>query len=130
MKNIAITENHLYNKAYTKGKRFSGRYISVYILKDYTARKIMLANPEKKYLNRLGLSVSKKIGGAVVRSRVKRILRAAFSEVRGELKTGWLIVISARGAATEVKSTDIAREMRYAFVKLGMMIPPDGEKSK
>ena len=64
MKNVAVTENHLYNKTYAKGKRFFGKYVRVYVLKDLKAKKIMLANPLKEYVNRLGISVSKKNGGA------------------------------------------------------------------
>ena len=81
MKNIAITENHLYQKAFKNGKRFSGRYVSVFVLKDRAAYRLKSANPSKEYVNRLGLSVSKKVGSAVERNRTKRIIRAAYSEV-------------------------------------------------
>lgn len=128
MKDIAIREHHLYNKAYKKGKSYLGRTVVVYVLRDYGAEKIMRANPEKKYVNRLGLSVSKKLGGAVVRNRVKRILRAGYSTVKGELKTGYLIVLSARGNAVKKKSGDVARELRYAFRQLDMMADRTEEK--
>ena len=120
MKDIAIKENHLYNKAYKRGKSFVGRLVAVYVLRDLAAERLAKANPQKKRLNRLGLSVSKKLGGAVVRNRAKRILRAGYAEIKEELKTGYLIVISARGAATKKKSSDIARELRYAFSQLQM----------
>ena len=125
MKNLGISEHHLYNKAYTRGKKFVGKLIAVYILRDFCAKKIMLANPEKKYLNRVGISVSKKIGGAVIRSRTKRILRAAYASIEreGNLRTGNLVVIAPRAAAKDKKSTDIENELRYAFQKLEMFIP-------
>ena len=123
MKNVAVKENHLYNKAYAKGKRFFGRYVRIYVLKDLKAKKIMLANPEKKYINRLGLSVSKKNGSAVVRNRIKRIIREGYRAIEREdiLYTGYLIVIAARNEAADVKSTDIERELRYGFGKLDML---------
>ena len=121
MKNIAIKENHLYNKAYRSGKRFVGKYCAVYVLRDLAAGKLRRAHPEKKFVNRLGLSVSKKIGGAVQRNRAKRILRAAYNACLPELKTGFLIVISAREAIRGKKSTDLARELTYAFSKLDML---------
>ena len=120
MKNIAIKENHLYTKTYKKGKSYVGRCVAVYVLKDYAAKRLANENPEKKQVNRLGLSVSKKIGGAVVRNRVKRIIRAAYDTRKEKLKTGFLIVISARGAAVNKKSTDIERELDVAFNSLEM----------
>lgn len=122
MKDIAIKENHLYQKAYRNGERANQKHISVYILRDWGAKKQMLQNPEKKYINRIGLSVSKKIGGAVQRNRAKRVIRAGLNEARayGEIKTGYLIVIAARFGAPEVSSNEIARELISAFEKLKM----------
>ena len=65
MKETAIKENHLYLKAFRQGGRFVGKTVAVYVLKDYAAKRLMLANPEKKYLNRLGLSVTKKVGAGM-----------------------------------------------------------------
>ena len=123
MKNIAVTENHLYNKAYTKGQRFFGRLVRVYVLRDLKAKKVMLANPEKKYINRLGISVSKKNGGAVTRNRIKRIIREGYRAIEREdcLKTGFLVIIAAKNEAAEVKSGDVEKELRYAFRKLDMI---------
>ena len=121
MKNIAITENHLYNKAYRNGSRFIGRTCAVYVLRDLAAKRLQKQNPQKKLVNRLGLSVSKKIGGAVVRNRAKRIIRAAYDCYRDELKTGNLIVISARGAIVGKSSRDVERELGDAFAKLGLL---------
>ena len=122
MKDIAIKENHLYQKAYRNGEKAHTKHLSVYILRDWGAKRQMLQNPEKKYINRIGLSVSKKIGGAVVRNRVKRIIRAGLAEARtiAPIKTGYLIVIAAKVGAHEVDSKVIANEIIYAFKKLNM----------
>lgn len=121
MKNVAITENHLYGKAYKNGKRFVGKLCAVYVLRDLAAARLRKEHPQKQYVNRLGLSVSKKIGGAVARNRAKRILRAAYDSLRPSLKTGSLIVISARGAINGKKSTDVERELTVAFERLGLL---------
>ncbi len=120
MKNVAIKENHLYNKAYRRGKKSIGRYTAVYVLRDLKAHRVMLENPEKKYLNRLGIAVSKKIGNAVTRNRAKRIIRAAYRSFEEELSVGFLVVISARSDIVGVKSTDVERELREAFSRLDM----------
>ena len=123
MKDIAIKEHHLYNKVFTRGERFVGRYISVHILTDYAAKKRMLAHPKKIYTNRIGISVTKKIGGAVERNRAKRIIRAGLRMLRSDytFKTGKLIVISARPTIDQKSSNDVRAELEYAFKKLGML---------
>lgn len=132
MKHLSLTENHLFGKAYSGGQRSAGKYTAVYVLRDKAAKRLMVANPQKEYLNRVGLSVSKRVGGAVVRSRVRRVLREGFRAVENEnkLKTGFIIVIAARGAAADAKSTDIARELRYALRRLGLIEKNEGEPSK
>ena len=118
MKEIAIKENHLYNKTYTRGKRFVGKLIAVYVLKDLAAKRLKKANPTGEYINRVGITVSKKIGGAVCRNRSKRIIREAYRVYKSRLKTGNLIVISARAAIVGKKTFDIERELGRAFESL------------
>lgn len=122
MKFTAITQNHLYSKAYSKGKRAVTSALAVYVLPDYFAKRLAKAHPQKRTVNRIGLTVSTKLGGAVVRSRVRRILRAGLSALEKEkpLKRGFLIVIAARSAAVSLKSTDIRKHLDIAFEKLGM----------
>ena len=120
MKFPAIKEHHLYNKAYRSGKHFFGRYVCVYVLRDLHANKLKKEHPRKIVVNRLGLSVSKKVGGAVERNRAKRIIRAAYACHKEALKVGYLIVISAKPEIDGMKSREIASEMKYAFKKLEM----------
>lgn len=123
MKDIAIKEHHLYNKVFTRGERYVGRYISVHILTDYTAKKRMLAHPKRIYTNRIGLSLTKKIGGAVERNRAKRIIRAGLRMLNAEhsIKAGKLIIIAARQAIVGKSSLDVKAELENAFGKLGML---------
>lgn len=130
MKFPAIKEHHLYNKAYRSGKHFFGRYVCVYVLKDLHANRLKKAHPQKIVVNRLGLSVSKKVGGAVKRSRAKRIIRAAYACYKEDLKKGFLIVISAKPEIDGRKSPEIAKELRYAFKKLEMLTPRPEERAE
>lgn len=122
MKYRAIGENHLYQKTYARGMKAVTKTVVVYCLRDYAAAKLQKAHPQHKRVNRIGLTVTKKIGGAVTRSRVKRILREGFRRLDREtpLKTGFLIVLVARDAAVNVKSQDIYADLKYAIRKLGM----------
>lgn len=130
MKNTAIKENHLYKKVYARGNKAYGRYTVIYVLKDLKAFKLKKENPRKEYVNRIGLAVTKKIGGAVVRNRVKRIIRASLHETERNhsLKKGYLIVISAREAAAAARSTDIYPEMVRQLKKLKLMTDNESDK--
>ena len=132
MKHSAIKEHHLYNKVFRRGDRFVGKLITVHILTDYAAKKRMLAHPEHRFTNRIGLSVTKKVGGAVQRNRAKRVIRAGLRMVEAAtpLRQGKLIVISARTDIVGAKSTDVARELSVAFKKLDMRadLPHGGKK--
>lgn len=121
MKYTTIKEHHLYNKTFQRGKRYSGRYVSVFVLRDLAAKRLKKENPEKQFYNRFGVAVTKRVGGAVQRNRVKRILRAAYRAIEPELKTGFLVVLSPRDGILNVKSTDVERELRKGFERLEML---------
>jgi ribonuclease P protein component len=123
MKFTAIRENHLYQKAYSKGKRFVTPALAVYVLPDRKREQLRRAHPLKIVVNRIGLTVSKKLGGSVVRSRTRRILREAYRQLDKQygIKTGFLLVLAARQDATTMKSTEIAVELYTALSKLDML---------
>ena len=121
MKFPAIKEHHLYNKTYRSSRRFFGKYVCIYVLKDTHARLLQKSHPEKIIVNRFGISVSKKIGTAVKRNRAKRVIRAAYAPLEDKLYKGFLIVVSAKPDIAGAKSTDVQNEMRYAFKRLEML---------
>ena len=122
MKFNAICENHLYSKAYSKGKRAVTSALAVYVLPDYAAKRLAKAHPEKRVMNRIGLTTSTKLGKATVRSRCRRLMREALRMIEKEmpLKKGFLIVIAARQAMISLKSGDVKRELEYALTRLDM----------
>lgn len=131
MKDIAITENHLYQKTFRRGRRQGGRYVAVWVLKDLAARRLKKAHPQKKFINRIGLSVPKREDGAIGRNRVKRIIREGLWAIEREdiLRTGYLMVISPRPDIAKLKkrptSRDIEADLRIIFRKLDMYKPKD-----
>lgn len=60
---------------------------------------------------RVGFVVSKAVGGAVVRTRVKRRLRAVLSDRLGLLPAGSLLVVRANPAAADASSAELARSV-------------------
>ncbi len=71
---------------------------------------------------RIGITSSKKIGGAVVRNRARRVIRAAFRECTPHLRSGASadIIFVARSMTAKQKSTDIAHEMLAHLVSAGL----------
>lgn len=124
MKEFAIRENHLFVKAYTKGKKYVTDTVCVYVLKDLKAGKLRKDNPQKEFINRIGFSASTKLGGAVIRNRCKRIMRAAYRSVVSDkpIKKGNLLVISARSGAVGNTSSKVARDLKRAFSKLELFL--------
>lgn len=124
MKFTAIGENHLYQKVYAKGKRYVGRLAAVYVLPDLHAKKIANAHPQKRKINRIGLTVSKKLGGAVVRNRCKRIMREGLRAVIFErsIKCGFLVVIAARQSAVDASSAEMKKDIERSLTKLDMLL--------
>lgn len=124
MKFRAIKENHLFNKAYSKGNRAVTSALAVYVLKDYAAPKLAKSDTRKQIKNRYGFTVSTKVGGAVVRSRCRRIMREGVRaiEKRGNLKQGFLVVIAARSTTPALKTGDIEKALDTAFRRLDMFL--------
>ena len=122
MKYTTIKEHHLFAKTFQKGSRASGKYLSVFVLNDYAAKRLAKEHPQKRSYNRFGISVTKKLGGAVVRNRAKRILRAAYRALEPQLKTGYLVVLTPRDNIRSAKTQDITADLTRAFTKLGFFL--------
>ena len=92
---ITSLKNREFSPVYRTGKRAADLCFVLYFLENGTDS------------NRLGITVSKKIGNSVVRSRVKRIIKEAYRLHEKDLKTGLDLVIVARKEAADKKSTDM-----------------------
>lgn len=76
---------------YRHGRSVANRHLVLYSFPNESAPRM-----------RLGLSVSRKVGGAVERNRVKRLLREAFDRLEPDLGEGQDIVIVARPEVREL----------------------------
>lgn len=123
MKFIGICENHLYKKTYRSGAKKGSRNVSVYVLRDKDASLLKKRNPMKTAVNRIGISASKKVGGAVQRNRAKRVIREAYRQIDKTcgVKKGYLIVFVPHEKCTVSGMREVMDDIRYCFSKLGML---------
>ena len=101
-----------FERVYRQGRSRANRFLVLYAFPRETAPEGDEAGP------RLGLSVSRKVGGAVQRNRVKRVLREAFWAEAERLPAESDFVIVARPDAAELAEREGTNGMRTALSEL------------
>lgn len=99
---VSMKENHIFRRLYRKGKTAADSYLALYVRRN--------GRPG----NRLGLTVSTKLGHAVVRNRVRRRLREIYRLHEGELVAGMDVVVVARVRA----AGSSYRQLEESFLRL------------
>lgn len=101
----SLKSNNDYKEIYRTGKSYANKYLVMYIRRN---------NLDK---NRLGISVSKKVGNSVVRHRITRLVRESYRKSEDRLCYGFDIVIVARVGTKGREYSDIESAVMH-LVKL------------
>ena len=101
----SLRRNEDFRRVYEKGKSYANRYLVLYVLANQTDR------------NRLGISVSKKVGNSVVRHRITRLIRESYRIQEAMFNSGLDMVVVARKSAKD----KTCQEIESALLHLGKL---------
>lgn len=101
-----IKKEKEFQLVFQKGASFANRQLVIYYLKK-----------DHQQHFRIGLSVSKKIGNAVTRNKVKRYIRQAFIDLENVIKDNYDIIIIARNPVKEMNYHEIKKSVQHLLYK-------------
>jgi len=108
-KAVSIKENRAFRRIYSRGKSAVTPFLVVY------------CRPNRLDHNRLGVTVSTKLGCAVVRNRARRRLREVYRLAQPELKQGYDMILVARGRTVDGPYLKLTDAFYRACGQLGLL---------
>ena len=97
----SLKKNKDFQYIYRKGKSYANKYLVMYVLENGTSQ------------NRLGISVSKKVGNSVVRHRITRLIRESYRLNETSFRQGVDIVVVARPSAKDRSYQEIESALMH-----------------
>ena len=105
-----IKKNEEFSAVFNHGRSVANRQFVLYVLKK-----------EDQEQFRLGLSVSKRVGNAVVRNRIKRLIRTVFQETQHSLVPSYDYVVIARKPAASMDYKEFHSSLAHVMRKGGVI---------
>lgn len=97
----SLKKNQDFQKVYKRGKSYANKYLVMYVFQNGMNK------------NRLGISVSKKVGNSVVRHRLTRLIRESYRLNEEKFHSGWDMVVIARASAKGKNYQDISSALLH-----------------
>ncbi|MDR1693516.1 MAG: ribonuclease P protein component [Oscillospiraceae bacterium] len=107
---VSLKQNRDFRSLYARGKNTAGVYLALY------ARKNRLG------VTRLGITASAKLGNAVKRNRVRRLVKEAYRLQEKRFLRGYDLVVVARGRAVGAPFAAVRDELPRLAAKLGICV--------
>ena len=113
----SLKKNRDFQNVYKKGKSYANRYFVMYVLKNETET------------NRLGISVSKKVGNSVIRHHLTRLVRESYRLHEDMFNSGLDIVVIARATAKDISYHEVESALLHLGGLHGIMQKTRKEKN-
>lgn len=97
----SLKKNKDFQNVYKNGKSCANRYLVMYVLKNDLGK------------NRIGISVSKKVGNSVVRHHLTRLIRESYRLLEKHFQCGYDIVVIARTSAKNIEYKDVEKALAH-----------------
>ena len=108
MRIYRIRKNAEFRAVYRRGKSFSNSLLVLYIYKN------------KKNINRLGVSINKRVGNSVERNRIKRLIKEIYRLNSDNIKVGYDLVFIARNLSKGRNYMEIGNSIKNLIKKAGL----------
>ena len=109
----SLKKNADFQKVYQNGKSFANKYLVMYVKENDLG------------INRLGISVSKKVGNSVVRHRVKRLIKESYRLQEDMFNSSLDMVIIARSTAKDRSFQELESAVSHLGKLHGIMVRED-----
>ncbi|ACK69352.1 ribonuclease P protein component [Gloeothece citriformis PCC 7424] len=102
-----------FQKVYKQGGRYTSPHLIIRTLFESCSENSLNSQPTC-----FGISVSQKVSKkAVIRNRIKRLIRQAIRELLPQISNGWKVVIVIRPGSVECKYDRFLRELKQLLIK-------------
>lgn len=108
-KDLRLKKNEDFQRVFRRGMSVANRQLVLYAF----------PNPKIERF-RVGISISKKIGNAVVRNRTKRLLKEAIRLNMESIKTGYDLVVIVRKPTLELNLLELSASFSHVLKRAGL----------
>lgn len=109
-KTITIKSSREFTAAFRRGKPSGDKLLVAYVI------------PNRSAINKIGISIGKKIGNSVCRNRVKRLIRESYRQIEKNIKTGFNIVFLPREESKNASYIEVLKSMIKTLKKHNLFI--------
>lgn len=111
MRGRRLRSRHEFERVFRSGRSLGNRLVAVHFL-------------ARQGPTRVGVAVSRRVGGAVMRNRARRRVREAVRRLEDRLQPGWDVVVVARREAVMAPFGDLAGAIELALERAGVAVAP------